>query len=122
MAYQILIDYETGDSFNSERREGMLNITWQNVDIAKENLVRIKEHYAWYDYMNDNYGQYKYKNKIPQRPAWHDNKHDFSVKLKMDNGGEMDMSAFWCGYFETLYGASIVEEKDSDMSFTTDRW
>jgi hypothetical protein len=39
------------------------------------------------------------------------------LKLKADNGNSMQLSAFWCGYFETLYGAEI-EADDSDMKIS----
>lgn len=38
----------------------------------------------------------------------------YNLKLKADNGNEMRMRAFWCGYFEQLHEAEI-EIDDSDM-------
>ena len=38
------------------------------------------------------------------------------IKLKTDDGNVMQMSCFWCGYFETLLGAKI-EADESDTEF-----
>ena len=40
------------------------------------------------------------------------------LKLKTDNGKLMQMSAFWCGYFEKLQEVEIVlVETDMKISF-----
>jgi hypothetical protein len=45
---KIKISYTTGDSFGHNDKEDYLELTWQNLDNAKENLNRIKEHYEMY--------------------------------------------------------------------------
>lgn len=43
---------------------------------------------------------------------------EHTLKLKMDNDKDIQMRAFWCGYFEGLYEAEIVaEETDMKISF-----
>jgi len=50
MKYRIQYNYDTGDSFNNEYGlEKVLEISWNNLEIAKENLQRIKEHYKLYE-------------------------------------------------------------------------
>lgn len=44
--YKIKLYYETGNSFGTDQAEDYLELTWQNLDVAKENLVAIKEHYT----------------------------------------------------------------------------
>jgi hypothetical protein len=46
--YRIKISYRTGNSFRSEDTEDTLEIGWNNLDIAKQNLQFIKEHYEMY--------------------------------------------------------------------------
>ena len=46
--YRIKISYQTGNSFGSEDTTDYLEITWDDIDIAKENLQRIREHYEMY--------------------------------------------------------------------------
>jgi len=41
----------------------------------------------------------------------------YSIKLKADNGNQMQMLVFWCGHFERLYSAEI-EVNTSDMKVT----
>jgi hypothetical protein len=110
--YQIEYDYKTGNSFGSHDETDILEITWINLAIAKRALARIKEHYLWYDGRNSSYGE-----DIP-KPSWHDIEYDFCLKIPLDNGKEVQISAPWCGYFETLYGAKIIKAIDDDMSFT----
>lgn len=46
MKYQIKYIYDTGDSFNHYRdEEGVLELINEDLNVAKENLKRIKEHY-----------------------------------------------------------------------------
>jgi len=153
--YRIKISYSTGDSFHNEDAEQTLELTWKNLDIAKENLQRIKEHYQmkedihrynskltlwqWYEKNKD-------KEWFVNKPKLFSKKHDHALDdnektkkavgegnweyrpdsyfaehclyLKADNGNQMQLSAFWCGYFESLYGAEI-EVDNSDMKFKT---
>jgi hypothetical protein len=84
--YEIQIHYWTGDSFSTEDRETSLDGTWKNIDIIKENISRIKEQY------------------------------ELSLNIKLDNGKEYLLSAFWCGYFEGLYGVRVIKAKDQTES------
>lgn len=46
--YQIKYYYTTGDSYNTYDTEDTLELEYNNIDIAKANLIRIKEHYEQY--------------------------------------------------------------------------
>jgi len=109
--YKILIFYRTGSSDHTYDDEGYLDGTWKNIEIIKENLQRIKEHYLWYESI---YITGSRHNKKIEKPHWYTNKYDGSIKLKLDDGTEYEMSAFWCGYFETLYGAKAEPVKEND--------
>lgn len=50
--YRIKLSYCTGNSLCSENETSYLDLTWQNIDVAKENLLRIKEHYEMYKNVN----------------------------------------------------------------------
>jgi hypothetical protein len=119
MKYQIKIDYRTGDSFSSEDTSDVLEEVWTNLDIAKQNLVRIKEHYVWYE---DRYDKPWKKGDRVEKPKWltYEDKHDAReiIMLLTDEGKEWQFWASWCGYFETLYGAEIILEEDDGLSFT----
>jgi hypothetical protein len=147
--YRIKLSYRTGNSFNSEDTTGYLDLTWNDLNIAKENLIRIKEHYEmyqasnsynpklnirnlleknkdkeWFVYKRLLYSisanraiEERHKNKVAKgdweyRP---DTYYAFQcINLKADNGNTMQISAFWCGYFERLYEAEI-EAIDPDI-------
>lgn len=114
--YEILVRYKTGDSFKTYDNETTIELRWNNLDIAKENLKRIKAHYEWYYDHNESY-RWKERDPLP-KPPYIDSKYEFRLYLKMDDGKEMIYSASsWCGFFERLYGAEIRECYDPEMRF-----
>ena len=95
--YDILITYQTGNSFGSETiTDESIGIVTSTEEDAKYNLLQIK---------ND----------------WIENGSDCmtSIVLKTDDGTRK-YSPFWKGYFETLYTARIVK-LDPDLEFSTGR-
>lgn len=105
MKYNIRINYETGDTFSSHDEIDYLDGTWENEEIIRENLSRIKEHYEW---IKDKHG---YNPKI-EEPEWHKRcPYENTVILKTDLGIEYWQSSFWSGYFETLYEAKAIPIK-----------
>lgn len=118
--YKIKINYDTGDSNSqSPNQETILETEWSNLDIAKENLKRIQEHYkyasgkAWpwstSKHIIDSY------NQSCQSKDWFVKEYPtVSLILKMDNGKDWQIMAFWCGYFEKLNFIEIISE-DPDM-------
>lgn len=105
MEYKIKIFYYTGDSFGSHDEEEYLDGIWQNENVVRENLKRIKEHYLWYKWENSPY----FERASSPRPLWHtEDVPKRSVKLLTDSNVEYTISAFWCGYFEELYGAKAA--------------
>ena len=52
MKYQIKYTYQTGDSFSNNDAEGILELRWNDLHVAKTNLKRIQEHYKMYDALN----------------------------------------------------------------------
>lgn len=119
--YQIEISYSTGDSYSTEDRERRIDFVWSDLEVAKENLRRIEEHYKMYQETGRNYHmpfkeiKRKYGKedwfvdittiKGPTDPEFIVN---HSINLVKDDGEDFRYSVFWTGYFEHLYGASIV--------------
>jgi hypothetical protein len=108
--YQIKVEYETGDSFGRSDEQEILRHSWSNLDIAKENLQRIKEHYLWAN------------NWQPERKApsfLEDTTHygRWDINLLNDERNEVRFGVSWVGYFETLYGASIIADEKDGWSF-----
>lgn len=117
--YSIQISYKTGDSFSSRDDVDTLDLTWNKLEVAKENLKRIKEHYLWYEEINNSYKS-RNRNQNPKEPEWHKEikidhgDNNAIISLKTDDGKDFQFYAFWCGYFETLYSAEIVFS-DNDL-------
>lgn len=114
--YYIEIYYETGDSNGNYDMTSDIGITWDNIDIAKANLKRIKEHYEWHQ------SKYKYfwddkKNKKVKKPKFVDSQFDQCFNMITDDGKEFRISAYWCGHFENLYTARIKENEDPDLIY-----
>ncbi len=66
--YRIKVSYRTGHSLHSEDTSDYLELTWNNLEIAKENLIIIKEHYEMYRSIHD------YGNKIKRSQVFENNK------------------------------------------------
>lgn len=117
--YLIKITYTTGDSFGSEVRKSIIELGWDSLENAKENLMRIKSHYHLIQELSSVY--HSQRDSIIESKSsedWFvDRYYNVSLKLKADNGNYMQMSAFWCGYFETLHEAEIIinENYPSDL-------
>jgi hypothetical protein len=114
--YKIKYVYDTGDSFHTEEGvEGILEFTWTSIDIAKENLQRIKEHYEHYKgqhSMFDRLSKKAQKEKLAQikEKDWFDAKYESCIKLKADNGNLCSIYPPWIGYFESLVSVEIIED------------
>jgi hypothetical protein len=150
--YRIKISYQTGDSFHFEDCYNYLELTWDDIDVAKENLIRIKEHYEMYQGINVHrsgisrdewFKKNGNKDWFVNSPKLFSKKTNCAIDEKSkdrvgdgnweyrpdsymaehclhlitDNGVKMQLSAFWTGYFETLYSAEI-ELDESDMKIT----
>ena len=113
--FKIKYSYKTGDSFHSEDKEKILEFDWIDLQLAKQALQRIREHYLWYESINNSYS---FRPKNIERPEWHIKELDESgldehsipnmLVLQMDEGKQVQFWCPWCGYFEHLYGAEIV--------------
>lgn len=114
MKYQIKLSYTTGNSFGSEEREELLEYVWENIEIARENLKRIGDHYTWYEDCDSGRNN-EWKKTIPSFCVPNDfkfkasSKYDYSILLLTDDGrSEYRLYPFWTGYFERLHYAEIV--------------
>jgi hypothetical protein len=133
--YEIEYCWDTGDSNGS--KNGLLSIlegTYKNIEIAKENIKRIAEHYEYYRLMNDTWAIRCYKGKEKAQKEkernkkleeakskpWYNEKYDFVLKLLADNGKEYEISAPWCGYFDRLNSVRVILAKDNAFGPTTD--
>jgi hypothetical protein len=128
--YRIKITYETGNSFGSHIEEDYLNYVWINLEIAKENLQSIKQHYLYYKKRNSGWGAYRLtdeqKNEIidsHKKYSWFsvhdfDKFSDFYLSLKLDENFYRDFEVFWAGYFEKLQEIEIVFDGDNDLKIT----
>ena len=64
----------------------------------------------------------KVSGKEVEKPEWHNVNSEhvklsgehYLINIPMDNGNEVQFWAPWCGYFESLYGAEIVPDKEVD--------
>lgn len=131
--FKIKIWYSTGDSFNTEDTTGILEMSWENFEVAKANLKRIKEHYICYKVDTEYYGkksaffnQLSPEDKLMydtrKQQDWYrevDNNYHYTIVLKTDAGTDWVISPFWIGYFENLSEGRIVTD-DSETNFKLD--
>lgn len=108
--YDIKVYYETGDSFSNYSVVEKIGHSWKSKEDAQMALVYIKEHYKAYQKANG----YTREHIDVSREPWFD-KDGWQYRLLVPDGDEMVcISPFWCGYFEALNGASIVEDDDKN--------
>ncbi len=112
--YTIRVDYYSGDSFGSYKHSVKLEMTWLDLDIAKENFYRIKDHYDWYESIHD----FEMRgNELPE-PEWHVGiKYDFCMKIVSDTGKELQFNAFWCDYFGGLTSVELLNESNDSILY-----
>lgn len=110
--YDIKIFYRTGNSFGSEDAIDNLDLPVESLDIAKENLQRIKTHTEVMRKLDNSYREID-KPVIP----------DFyivdtrGIILKIDNERTHQIDyPFWTGYFESIQRAEIIAIGDDAMA------
>lgn len=63
--YRIKYNYDTGDSFQRfYGQEGHLELGWNSLNMAKENLKRIQEHYKMYQELENRWSRIKTNQEI----------------------------------------------------------
>lgn len=125
--YTITIHYKDGDSFKTWESDTTLDGQWE-LDVAKENLKRIKEHYTAYDKRNNYVSMGKNENPLleelkkerwfsPKVESW--DSWEYSLVLLENDGTTKKYSTRWCGYFERLISAKVVAivPEENDMEF-----
>lgn len=79
--YQIKAHYFTGDTFQSEDTYTILDLVWANLDNAKANLQRIKDHYDQYQEIESSRSYYSRDKKRKVMDILEDNStKDWFVK------------------------------------------
>lgn len=123
MKYSIRYNYDTGDSFTSHTGlEDTLEVTWENLEVAKANLKRIEEHYKMYKILNGYdwdktkkseaiVEESKDKDWFVKGDKW---SYEYCIILYTDEGKPWQLHAPWCGYFESLNSVEI-EADQSDL-------
>jgi len=116
--YQIKVSYQTGDSFGSSETDTTLDMEWNNIEVAKSNLIRIEEHYELYELENNSHYSLRKQDKDSRikelqsrdwfRTSQSDKKGHWSLFLLLDDRKMYVQSVSWCGYFESLIGAEII--------------
>lgn len=121
--YEILIKYRTGDSFSYSDREDTLELDFSNLEVAKENLQRIKKHYEYYQRLNNWRIDKDLEKQLVKNEDWFaqtdwDKFGENIIKLKTDEGKDFQLYVFWTGYFEKLYSAEIImDHSDTKIYF-----
>jgi hypothetical protein len=126
--YTIDVKYTDGNSFRHYEVVETLKFSW-NIDVAKENLKRIKNHYESYNNRNGYVAcmlgdkEVSLLEFIKTQPWYDEDSWSGSIIFLQNDGSSIDFSTPWTSYFASLIGAKIVvainEEEDGDeMEFT----
>jgi hypothetical protein len=116
MKYKIKVNYDTGNSLGREpNQEDFITPEWNSLDVAKENLKRLKDFTLWTE-QNRRSWRMRGEEKIePTDFNWYTG-DEYSLYLYTDKGKRLKQQAFWVGYFESLNFMEIVSD-NSDMRF-----
>lgn len=119
---QILVNYETGNSFGHHTEEEILPLSFNDMGKARDALLAIKEHYELYNKLNAFWPSptpqevKRLVNEAKKKLWFVDNglepRFCFDLKLKTDDGEDYQFHAFWCGYFERLHYAEIIDGRN----------
>jgi hypothetical protein len=128
MKYQIKVNYDTGNSFHNEYgvETFVEDITWSDLDVAKENLKRLEEHYKFVKAEDNTWRPRKcceFKKIVEESKTkdWYSSSYpQFTVILKEDNGDDkITHTGAWCGYFESVNHMEIelIEDEERRIDF-----
>jgi hypothetical protein len=115
--YTIEIHYQTGDSFHTEECVKSIDPTWENLEMAKQSLECIKNHYEYQKEHHDTWSEPKVS--PPEGVKWNEKYKMIMLVLIDDNGNPFYYSDFWTGHFEQLHEAKIIisQEDLGDYSY-----
>lgn len=103
--YRIKIKYQTGDSFSNRDAVTYLDIDFKKLEVAEDNILRIKNHYEYYKKHDDMWS--KPDEELLKGVCWNDEYRSITLETIDDNGNLYLEIPEWIGYFETLYSAQI---------------
>jgi hypothetical protein len=109
MRYTIEIEYQTGDTFQTYETSDDVGITWENLEVAKAALERIKVHHEAYEKADGWGSTSEHREAFTKVPGYVEG---YSISLPLDDGSEHKTFTFWHGYFEHMQSAEIVPAKD----------
>jgi hypothetical protein len=103
-AYALYAIYSSGDSFGHDEN-AYFNLIWifKSRKIAEKAKSMIEDHCDWY--VKCNHAFYSYNEKVNKKKY----ESEYSLKVKIDNGKDLTVSASWNGYFDSLTTVDIVE-------------
>lgn len=129
ITYSINIDYNTGNSFGTERRFQEVGMNWQNIEQAKKALVCIQEHHEAYKaatgyrrYDDPPFDLESIKEKSwyhgPLDDSFPDSWH-YTIMVDKDDRSQFPLAVFWEGHFETMHMAEVciasTDTESNDM-------
>ena len=121
MKYKIKITYDTGNSFRKEEGKiDFLDLEFTDLEIAKDNLRRIKEHYLAYMLIKNEWDirEKDRKREIIKAESqdWYvsgrNGEWEYIINLFNNKGETVQEQVFWAGYFESLVCAEIVSDDE----------
>lgn len=111
--YDIEIKYKTGNSFGSHEEIEFVDKPVKSLEVAKENLRRIKEHAKIYYKKETSY----LKKDMPEIPHFYDTEYDGLFLMINENTPFPLFVPFWVGFFEQLISAKIVNLAEDELEF-----
>ena len=117
MAYELIANYSTGDSYGSYDGVSLIH-RFNSKEVAIKAMERLIIHYKWYEWIEKSEYDKKrlieiYKENPVEEPEWHKElEYSFQASYYLDDGTLFQDSMVYCGYFETLYTLEVVDSTE----------
>lgn len=117
MKYRIKYNYTKSSYEENVDIEDYLDQEWNNLNIAKENLKRIKEHYEcykkWKSMIFCSKEQQEFDKELSTKD-WYDSSYFDLLRLKLDNGEFSEITIPW-SVNNCVLNRIKIEEYDDEM-------
>lgn len=120
--FKIVAYYQTGNSFGCEYAQEELGVVLNNLEEAKDCLRRAKEHYLFVKSIEKTHTWQNRPGMSREKLIKLNKKCDWFSEDSPEGGfmfKDRSVSAFYLGYFETLYKLQIeyINTEDDDLVF-----
>jgi hypothetical protein len=117
--YQLMIYYTTGDSFGSYEHQEIFDFEWYSLELTKQNIQNIIEHYKQYKEIDNHYDKEELILNLNKNKEWFVENDDIKMQSRnclyiiLDNKNKVQIMPEWTGYSSFLNLIEIYKNSRS---------